>query len=259
MRAEDFDEVRRLPLFRNMRPASFRALMEGTYAQRFPPRLELFRQGQGADFLHVVLEGGVELFADWQGASTTMAVVRPVGTCIHAACIRDLPYLMSARTLEQTRILLVPAPRIRAVFRDDAEFAVSIVEELAEAFRSMARHAKNLKLRNSRERIAGYLLEQSELAGRADRFVLQVEKRLVASYLGMTAENFSRALRSLAMDGVELKGQTVTITDRAALVRACPNDMLIDGPNPDATGGGLTLPRPALPRERRRKERPVQG
>lgn len=259
MRAEDFDEIRRLPLFRNMRPSSFQSLMQGSYAQRFPPRLELFRQGQKADFLHVVLEGSVELHADWQGASTTMAVVRPVGTFILAACLRDLPYLMSARTLEQTRILLVPAAGIRAIFREDPEFAVSIVEELAEAFRSMARHAKNLKLRSSRERIAGYLLEQSELAGRVDCFVLQVEKRLVASYLGMTAENFSRALRSLAMDGVQLKGQTVTITDRAALIRACPNDMLIDGPNPDATGGGLTLPRPELPRERRRRAQPGPG
>jgi CRP/FNR family transcriptional activator FtrB len=253
MRAEDLSEVRNLPLFRNMRAANFQTLMQGAYAQRFPGRLELIQQGQRADFLHVVVEGSVELYADWQGASTTMAVVRPVGTFILAACIRDLPYLMSARTLEPARVLLVPASDLRAAFREDPEFAVSIVGELAGAFRSMARHAKNLKLRNSRERIIGYLLEQSEMSGGADQFVLQVEKRLVASYLGMTAENFSRALRTLEGEGIHMKGQTVTIIDRAALMRACPPDILIDGPDPEPMSGGVSLPGPELPGSRQER------
>jgi CRP/FNR family transcriptional regulator, transcriptional activator FtrB len=249
MRPEDLAETRQLPLFRNMMQSNFAALMQAAYAQRLPAGVELIRQGERADFLHVVVEGSVELYADWQGRTTTMAVVQPVGTFILAACVRDLPYLMSARTLEPSRLLLVPASDLRSIFRSDAEFAVSIVSELAGAFRSMARHAKNLKLRTSRERISCYLLEQSQLAGGADRFVLQVEKRLVASYLGMTPENLSRTLKALEADGVSLKGQTVTITDRARLMVACPPDALIDGPDPDRISGGVSLPGPALPRD----------
>lgn len=247
MRPEDLAEIRRLPLFRNMMQANFTTLLQAAYAQRFPAGLELIRQGERADFLHVVVDGSVELYADWQGRTTTMAVVRPVGTFILAACVRDLPYLMSARTLEPSRLLLVPASDLRSIFRRDTEFAVSIVGELAGAFRSIARHAKDLKLRTSRERIASYLLKQSQLAGGADRFVLQVEKRLVASYLGMTPENLSRALKSLEPEGVLLKGQVVTIADRARLVAASPPDILIDGPDPEPMSGGVSLPGPALP------------
>ena len=247
MRPEDVAEIRHLPLFRNMLQSNFTALVQAAYAQRFPAGLELIRQGESADFLHVVVEGSVELYAGWQGRRTTMAVIRPVGTFILAACVRDLPYLMSARTLEASRLLLIPASDLRAIFRSDPEFAVSIVSELAGAFRSMARHAKNLKLRSSRERIGCYLLKQSLLAGRVDRFVLQVEKRLVASYLGMTPESLSRALKALEADGVSMNGQVVTITDRARLIAACPPDVLIDGPDPDAISGGVSLPGPALP------------
>lgn len=227
--------------------ASFDALMHSAVAERFPPGYELIRQGERAEFLHVVVEGSVELYADWQGRSTTMAVVQPVGTFILAACVRDLPYLMSARTLEPSRLLLVPATDLRAVFRRDPEFAVSIVGELAGAFRTMARHAKNLKLRTSRERLAGYLLKQSRLAGGADRFVLQIEKRLVASYLGMTRENLSRALKSLEENGVSFRGHEVTITNRALLSEVCRPDILIDGPDPERTSDGVSLPGPALP------------
>jgi CRP/FNR family transcriptional regulator, transcriptional activator FtrB len=247
MRPQDLAETRNLPLFRTMLTASFDALMHSTVAERFPAGQELIRQGARADFLHVVVEGSVELYADWQGRSTTMAVVQPVGTFILAACVRDLPYLMSARTLEPSRLLLVPATDLRAVFRRDPEFAVSIVGELAGAFRTMARHAKNLKLRTSRERVAGYLLKQSQLAGGADRFVLQIEKRLVASYLGMTRENLSRALKSLEENGVSVRGHEITITDRSLLSEACEPDVLIDGPDPERMSDGVSLPGPALP------------
>jgi CRP/FNR family transcriptional activator FtrB len=247
MRPQDLAETRDLPLFRTMLTASFDALMYSAVAERFPAGQELIRQGARAEYLHVVVEGSVELYADWQGRSTTMAVVQPVGTFILAACVRDLPYLMSARTLEPSRLLLVPATDLRAIFRRDPEFAVSIVGELAGAFRSMARHAKNLKLRTSRERVAGYLLKQSELAGGADRFVLQIEKRLVASYLGMTPENLSRALKGLEADGVTLQGHTVSISDRQALLAVCEPDILIDGPDPERMSDGVSLPGPALP------------
>jgi CRP/FNR family transcriptional regulator, transcriptional activator FtrB len=246
MRPEDLAEVRQLPLFRNMMQANFIALMHEAQAQRFPGGTELIRQGARADFLHLVVDGSVELYSGWQDRTTTMAVILPVGTFILAACVRDLPYLMSARTLEPSRLLMVPASDLRAMFRKDPEFAVSIVVELAGAFRSMARHAKDLKLRNSQERVAAYLLAQSRQAGGVDRFVLQVEKRLVASYLGMTPENLSRALKRLEGDGVTVKGQTVMIADPARLKAACPPDILIDGPDPDPISGGHSLPGPSL-------------
>lgn len=242
MRPQDLPEIRHLPLFRNMLQASFEALMQKCYAQIFPAGLELIRQGDPADFLHVVMEGQVELYARWGEREATMAVVRPVGTFILAACIRDAPYLMSARTLERSRIILIPASDLRAVFRRDSEFAVSIINELAGCYRSVVRHAKGLKLRNSRERIASYLLRQARLAGNVLSFHLPVEKRLLASYLGMTPENLSRALRSLEADGLKVDGTRVIITDRARLAALAQLDPLIDGPDPDGSTAGASLP-----------------
>lgn len=242
MRPHELPEIRHLPLFRDMMQVHFETLMLGAYAQSFPAGLELMRQGDPADFLHVVMEGQVELFSQWGGRECTMAVVRPVGTFILAACIKDAPYLMSARTLERSRIILVPSSDVRAVFRRDPDFAVSVIQELAGAYRSIVRHAKGLKLRTSRERIASYLLRQSVLAGNVASYHLPVEKRLLASYLGMTPENLSRALKTLEADGVKLDGMRVIITDRASLAALAQPDSLIDGPDPDALHAGVNLP-----------------
>lgn len=242
MRTRELPEIRRLPLFRAMQEASFEALMRRAYAQTFPAGLELIRQGDPADFLHIAIEGAVELYASWAGRECTMAVVRPVGSFILAACIRDAPYLMSARTLERSRLVLVPSVDLRAVFRSDPDFAVSAIGELAGCYRAAVRHAKGLKLRTSRERIASYLLRQSRLAGEVASYILPVEKRLLASYLGMTPENLSRALKTLEADGVKIDGTRVIITDRARLSALARPDQLIDGPDPDGDTAGVSLP-----------------
>ena len=108
----------------------------------------------------------------------------------------------------------------------------------------MVRHTKNLKLRNTRERIAAYLLRQSRLLDSAPGFTLPVEKRLLASYRGMTPENLSRALKSLAEDGCKIDGQRVIITDRARFPALAPLSPLLDGPDPEASQAGVRLPLP---------------
>lgn len=230
MRDSDLAEIRSLSLFRDMESAHFHELMRGAYHQTFPPQVTLIEEGQPADFLHVITDGAVEMFARWKDRETTMAVVRPVSTFILAACINDAPYLMSARTLVPSRIVMIPGADLRAVFVRDAVFAQAIVRELASCYRSIVRHTKNLKLRASRERLAAYLIRNAKSTVGPAEFQLQIEKRLLASYLGMTPENLSRALKLLRDDGVTVDGLRVEIRDLSELVAIAWPNPLLDGP-----------------------------
>lgn len=213
MRDSDLQEIRVLPLFRDMGNQHFAELMRGAYHQSFPPQVTLIQEGSKADFLHVVTNGAVELFASWNARETTMAVARPVSTFILAACINDSRYLMSGRTLVASRIALIPGSNLREIFGRDTAFARAIVQELATGYRSVVRHTKNIKLRASKERLAAFLLHEANAGGFRPVFGLPYGKRLIASYLGMTPENLSRALRQLRDDGVTVEGSVVTIHD----------------------------------------------
>lgn len=221
------EEIRDLTLFANMDETNFRALMRGAYVQNFPPRIDLIRENEPPDFLHVVLSGSVDLFSAWNGRETSMATVRPVSTFILAACVRNLPYLMSARTLEKSRIALIPSQDVRAVFAEDSAFAQAIVAELAQCYRAVVKNTKDLKLRTSLERLANYLLRQKERAGSLE-FDLTMEKRRLASFLGMTPENLSRAFKGLEPYGVKVAQNHIVITDLEDLTRYAKPNPLID-------------------------------
>lgn len=204
--------------------------MEIAYAQTFPAQLELIRQGEYADFLHVIVEGSVELHAMWNGRNTIMGIVNPVSTFILAACVCEEPYLMSARTLERSQIVLLPVADVRVALRQDPDFAMAAMRELANGYRTFVRHAKNLKLRNSTERLAAYILHQSRQNDDMDTVTLPVEKRLLASHLGMTPENLSRSMKALQGHGIAVRAMRVKIADRARLAAVAVPDPLIDGP-----------------------------
>lgn len=221
-------DIRGLHLFEDMAEENFRALMRGAYVQNFPPQIELITEGEPSDFLHVVLSGSVDLFSTWNGRETSMATVRPISTFILAATVKGAPYLMSARTMEKSRIALIPSQDVRAIFDTDNNFARSIVTELAQCYRSVVKAQKNLKLRTSLERLANYLLRQQIRAGGAAVFDLDVEKRRLASILGMTPENLSRAFKGLQPYGVAVDGTRIKITDQNDLELFAKTNPLID-------------------------------
>lgn len=231
MRRPDLDLIRELPLFRGMTAAHFDALVSAALLQKFPQHVVLIREGELPDFLHVIVEGAVELYATHCDRETTIEVIVPTTTFILAAVIRDEVYLKSARTLMQSRVLMIPAGAVRDIFSRDSAFARAVVGELATRYRAIVRALKNQKLRTGVERLANWILRADARNGSTGRVLLPFEKRLLAALLGMTPENLSRSFTTLASHGVVSEGRrAVVITDRESLQRFAQENSLIDDP-----------------------------
>ena len=223
-----FDMIREMTLFADISDSSFEALTRGAYVQNFPPNMELITEGEPADFLHIVQDGCLELFCRWADRESSITTLYENSTFILAATIKNRPNLMSARTLQKSRVIMIPSENVRAVFRTDPDFAMAIVDELSRCYRATIRNMKNLKLRTSLERLANYLLKLHRRQGQGLELELPIEKRRLASYLGMTPENLSRGFNHLKPYGVQVSGQNVVITDLDTLIKFARPDSLID-------------------------------
>jgi CRP/FNR family transcriptional activator FtrB len=190
--------------------------------------VQLIREGEPADFLHVVIEGMVALSASSASKEATLGIVRPVSTFILAAVITDKPYLKAARTLEPSLILMLPAEKVREIFAQDAAFARAVVDELSQRYRDVVRELRNQTLRNSLERLAAWIIRREAIDGGRGRVTIPYDKRTLASRLGMTPENLSRNFQLLIEHGAHVDGRDITVTDRAKLAALARPDPLTD-------------------------------
>jgi CRP/FNR family transcriptional activator FtrB len=239
MRTSDLERARALPLFAGVSDRLFREVTAGAFLQKFPAGTTLLTEGDNVDFLYVLLEGSVELEGTWNDKSTALAVLRPVSTFILAAVVLDTEGLMGAQTLERSDILMISGEALRRCMKQDAAFCFAVAQELSGCYRGLVRAIKNQKLRGGMERLANYLITQQVRQGGAPTFTLPHEKRVLASLLGMTPENLSRAFAALADYGVAVNGPEVTNGRPVVLNRLAKPDPLIDNhmPQTDAPTG----------------------
>jgi CRP/FNR family transcriptional activator FtrB len=228
----DLERVRSLPLFSQLGESSFRNVMAGAFLQRFPAGATLLMEGDPVDFLYVLLDGTVELGGSWNDKDTTLAILKPVSTFILAAVVLDTEALMSAQTLARSDILMISGVSLRRVMEEDAAFSLAVARELSGCYRGLVRTIKNQKLRGGAERLANYLLTQQAQQGGAKTVHLPHEKRVLASLLGMTPENLSRAFATLIDYGIEIHGADIAITRPAVLHRLAKPTPLIDNHAP---------------------------
>jgi CRP/FNR family transcriptional activator FtrB len=228
MRNVDVERVRALPLFASAGPRTYESLIAGAFLQKFPAGTTLLTEGDPVDFLYVLVDGLAELQGTWNDRETTLAVLRPVSTFILAAVVLDADALMTARTIERSDILMISGEAVRRAMKEDAAFAVAVAEELSGCYRGVVRAVKNQKLRGASERLANYLVAEQISQGGGPTLVLPHEKRVLASLLGMTPENLSRAFANLADYGVTVNGPEIAIHRPAVLDRLAKPDRLID-------------------------------
>lgn len=215
-----------LPLFAGLSAAAQTSLLSQSFVQTQPAEAELFEQGQMAQFLHVILQGRVALVGEAPAMEASapaerqaiIEIFEPGEAIILAAVLLDMPYLMSARIMAPARIAFVPAPLVREFIDREAAFGKATSHMLARHWRLLSRQLKDQKLRSGGQRLAGYLLSFSKGAtSGSSTFDLPIDRRSLASWLGMTAENLSRSLAQLKLHGVEISGRHAHIADLAKL------------------------------------------
>jgi CRP/FNR family transcriptional activator FtrB len=208
--------VRSIHLFKSVSDPALPTLLKSASIRHFPPRIELFSEGDRATTLYTLLQGSIELFSEHHDRRSTIAVIRSIKPFVLAS-ITDNINPMSARTLARSDLLLVPLPVIHRLMDIDPAFAREIAHELAGDLRDIIQDFKSHRLRTSIERLAEWMVRSYEAGGGNGSFVIPHDKCTLASYLGMEPESLSRNLAALAAAGVKVHGRQISLSDPAAL------------------------------------------
>lgn len=213
--------VERSPFFQAAGPAATSDVLRSSFTQILPRGAVLFEQHDEPDFLHVLLEGTVGLQASVEGSGRTMVELFGAGELFLApAVVLRLPYLASAVSLTEVRVLMIPADTFRDAVGRSHELCAATTHLLARHWRLMVDQVVDLKLRSAEERVARFVARRvSEEAG-AGNALLPEPRTAIAARLGMTPETLSRALAGLEHKGKLHRGAGgASVADRTALIK----------------------------------------
>lgn len=192
--------------------------------ERFPARELLFSEGNIPEKLYVVLNGIVDLSRLHGQRECNVMMMLAGDLFMAAAALYREPSLISARTLTPCRILVLDAETVREEARRSPALARNISQVLAGQWRVALRIILELKGRLPSERLAAFLLRLHDSRPAGAVAEIPFSKRQLAARIGMQPETLSRALQTLAANGLLLRGRQIIVNDRAKAEAFCGPD-----------------------------------
>lgn len=199
-------------------------LLQSAGVARFSPGSQLFGTGALPTDLYILLSGMVDFECTYGSHDCMVMIMSPGDVLNPAAVLFNEPYLTSANVLIPSRILLVGAQAVRAEARKTPELVLSLAKIIAGHWRLALRMNLDLKCRSPAQRLGSFLLRLHEARSPKTLPQLPFSKRQLASRIGMQPETLSRALQTLAANGLHLRGRIIDVTDRERMESFCGPD-----------------------------------
>lgn len=159
----------------------------------------LFRRDAPADRVFLVTEGRLDLLLDDETGNRTRVETALASRLVGLSCaIGGAGYAYSCvADSSEARVLALPSAKLVDALGRHPDAAKAVLAETSARLRRTVAQLSDLKLKDSVQRLAGYLVELCAHELGAAEVILPAEKRVVADRLGMKPETLSRALARL--------------------------------------------------------------
>ncbi|MCU0985680.1 MAG: helix-turn-helix domain-containing protein [Acetobacteraceae bacterium] len=213
----------RVLLLRGVSDHARAKLLAGSTASHVPKGAPLFSEGEVLGTVPLLLAGRAALTAAGQGGQKAVITLLGEGDLVAIPpVLLGQPSEVGAVTTMASHVLALDAARLRAALAEEPGLCAAVLAMLARHWSALIEQMKDLKLHDSRTRVARWLAASAAASG-GGAIKLAAPKAMLARNLGMTPESFSRALASLEAAGaISAAGSSIAILDRSLLEHATP-------------------------------------
>lgn len=214
-----------ITFFKGFDPASLTTLQQEAKEKHYPKNTLICLQHDPAETLYFIRKGWVKTTRETvEGQETILAILGPDDMFGHSAIAENAHYPASLIAIEDCTLLSLPALSLRQLITAGGKTALTITTAAMEYSKNLAMQLEHANIMTAPQRIGCFLLK---LCGTQTQGSITLsfphDKALIATYLGMKAETFSRALKTLQEIGITVKGTEVSIREITTLSRYCCN------------------------------------
>jgi CRP-like cAMP-binding protein len=237
------DVIQALPLFAGLDSETLQDILKYARIASYSRGAMVFMQGEQASRFYMVLEGCVKLYkGNADGQESVLHVMKAGDALLETVIFNNTPIPVNAQAVDNVKLLSIPASLIREKLQNNRELAINMLATVAGRSQAMISQFEQLTLKTVTQRVGWFLLKLFlENGERATNLKLPYDKSLIAAYLGMKPETFSRTLQTLKEQGIDIERNTVSLSDVFTLCNYCDMDLAAkcsrhgtaECPNPD--------------------------
>lgn len=214
--------LRDVPMFATVDGQLSQQLMRDAKLESFEDAQTIFRQGDRALHVAIVLDGFVKLTRTASCGDETLINICNVGESLYEALTPDgETYRVGAEAIGPTQVMKLSAPRFRYLLRESPAFAAAVIDEAMRKVSGLIGEIESLKGQTAEQRLARFLLSLCPPEVESCCIRLPYDKRLIAARLGVKQETLSRAFAKLREIGVRTETRDVSIDNVARLSTEC--------------------------------------
>ena len=217
--------VRSLPLFTSLSDSELDSLTQYAQIRQHDKGKLLFLQGEPSSRLYIILRGWVKVYNGLESGEETILQMLSAGdTLLESAVFLNTKTPVSAQVVEEATLLSIPAPIIRKKVEENNPFAVSMLNNVSLRSQRLIHQIEQSRLKSAGDRVGWFLLSQYlNHSNQSDDGLIELpfDKSVIASYLDMRPETFSRTLKKLKDQGFELRNDQIMMPDPRALCKFC--------------------------------------
>ena len=194
------DHLKEIPLFNLVKRSERQRLAGEVTETRYTKGDFIFREGDPAEFFHIVKEGTVKCVkTSSEGKEVTLKVLMPGDLfCCEAAVFDGAPHPGCAQPMGEVSVLRLRKKAYFEMLKRNPDAAIEVIKYLGNRLNEAQEKAKVLALDGAEQRLAGLLVNLAERSsvrdGSAHRLTVRLTRQDLANMVGITTETAIRIM-----------------------------------------------------------------
>jgi CRP-like cAMP-binding protein len=179
----------------------------------------IYTHGDESRYVYIIISGWVKLFRETFDGQEAMLGLATAGDIIGESGFDSKQHLFSAQALNHTKLLKTSQHKLKEILETNGTLALKVISSLNNFINRYELHIEHASTMNAAQRIGCFIIKLCENQRVGTRIItLPFDKMLIASYLGMKRETFSRGLQKLRFLNIKVQGNKITIPEIQKLI-----------------------------------------
>ncbi|MDP4594384.1 MAG: Crp/Fnr family transcriptional regulator, partial [Beijerinckiaceae bacterium] len=208
----NLDALRMLPFFATLAPETFEKLTQTARIDRLRKGETLFRQGDKAQSVFVVVEGFIKLSRiSIQGDETVIHIFGRGESIAESVAVLGDNHTTTAEATGPATVARLPANDVAQLAREAPDLALTILSESSAKIWALMDEIETLKAQTADQRVLRFLLSLCSSQSGPCNVRLPYNKGDIAASLGLKQETLSRSFARLKSSGITIEGRDARI------------------------------------------------